>query len=200
MRKRILGIIILLTSIISAPLNAQSIYVPDPLPSKAPVALSSAQKGVKTSTDIILAAMPVATLTGVLIMQDWEGLKQGALTGVTTLGCTYLLKWTVREPRPDQTSFDSFPSGHTAASFATATFLQKRYGWKVGVPAYALSCYVGWGRCFSKRHNWWDVVAGAAIGSASAWIFTTPFAKKHNLTISPYSDGQNLAIYSSFTF
>lgn len=191
---------LILSLIIPCAVSAQTIIVPDPIPDVTPVELSHAQKGVKTSTDIVTIALPAATLAGVLIMQDWEGLKEGAFTAVATLGATYLLKWTVNERRPNRTSFDSFPSGHTSACFATATFLQKRYGWKFGVPAYVASTYVAWGRCFSKRHYWWDVVAGAAIGTASAWIFTTPFAKKHQLTITPWTDGQHLAVSTSFTF
>lgn len=147
--------------------------------------LTKAQKGVKTSTDVILVGLPVATLAGVLINKDWEGLKQGAFTAVTTLGATYILKAVVHEQRPDRSTFDSFPSGHTAATFATAGFLQRRYGWKFGVPAYVLSTYVGWGRCFAKRHHVWDVVAGAAIGSAAAYIFTTPWAKSHDFSMAP---------------
>ncbi|MBO4965346.1 MAG: phosphatase PAP2 family protein [Muribaculaceae bacterium] len=163
------------------------ILVPDDYEPQIPVAISSTQKAVRTSTDIVALALPVATLAGVLIMQDWEGLKEGLFTGVTAAGATYMLKYTVNERRPDRSDSHSFPSGHTTVAFATATFLQRRYGWKVGVPAYALSVYVGWGRCFSKKHHWWDVLAGAAIGTASAWIFTTPFARKHELSIAPVS-------------
>lgn len=191
---------LIISLLIPCILPAQNVIVPDPIPDVTPLELSHAQKSVKTSTDIITIALPAATLAGVLIMQDWEGLKEGAFTAVTTLGATYLLKWTVNERRPDRTSFDSFPSGHTSTCFATATFLQKRFGWKFGVPAYVASTYVAWGRCFSKQHHWWDVVAGAAIGTASAWIFTTPFAKKHELAITPWTDGHHLAVTTSFKF
>lgn len=193
-------ILLSISTLLPTSIAAQGIFVPDPIPQTQPIQISQSQKAVKKSTDIITLALPVATLGGVLITQDWEGLKQGALTAAVTIGTTYILKWTVNEQRPDRTSFDSFPSGHTSVSFATATFLQKRYGWKFGVPAYALSTYVAWGRCFSKRHNWWNVLAGAAIGAGSAWIFTTPFAKKHNLSITPYTDGTNVAISTSLTF
>lgn len=161
---------------------------------------TAAQKGVKTSTDVILVAMPVATLAGVLIERDWQGLKQGALTAVTTVGATYILKYAVKERRPDGSNWHSFPSGHTSSTFATATFLQRRYGWKVGVPAYALATYVGWGRVFSKRHHWWDVAVGAAIGAGSALIYTRPFAKKHDLEINacPYDGG--CCMSASITF
>ena len=82
----------------------------DPIPFER----TPAQQGVKISSDVILIAMPVATLTGVLIAQDWTGLKQAAFTTATTLGATYLLKYTVKKQRPDFSDFHSFPSGHTS--------------------------------------------------------------------------------------
>lgn len=58
----------------------------------------------------------------------------------------------------------SFPSGHTATSFATATVLQRHYGWKVGLPAYAFASYVGASRIQIKKHYLSDVAFGAALG------------------------------------
>lgn len=161
---------------------------------------TKSQKGVATSTDIVALALPVATLTGVLIEKDWKGLIQGVETAAATAAATYILKYSVKERRPDGSSLHSFPSGHSVVSFATATFLQRRYGWAFGAPAYALSAYVAWGRVFSKKHYFWDVIGGAFIGAASAYIFTTPFARKHNLQISPISDGQSIGAYASFEF
>lgn len=161
---------------------------------------SSAQKGVGTSTDVILVALPAATIAGVLIAKDWDGLKQGALTAATTLGVTYLLKYTVHEKRPDFSDSHSFPSAHTSITFASAAFLQRRYGWKFGGPAYALATYVGWGRIYAKKHHWWDVLAGAGIGAGSAYIFTRPFAKKHELAIAPFTDGKNWVVSAALTF
>lgn len=161
---------------------------------------SPARRGVDTSTDIVAVALPAAALIGTLCMKDWKGLLQGVETAAVTAGVTYLLKYTVKEPRPDGSDNYSFPSGHTAVSFATATYLQRRYGWKFGVPAYILSCYVGWGRCFAQKHYWYDVVIGGAIGAGSALIFTRPWAKKHNLQISPVSNGTSIGIYASFEF
>lgn len=161
---------------------------------------SSSQKGVAVSTDVLLVAMPVATLAGVLIEKDWEGLKEGALSAATELAAVYLLKYTVRERRPDYSNRHSFPSGHSASLFANATFLTRRYGWKFGVPAYALATYVGWGRVYSKKHHWWDVVAGAAIGAGSALIYTRPFAKNHDLTIVPTVSPEEISFSASLTF
>lgn len=165
-----------------------------------PFERTPAQEGVKISSDVLLIAMPVATLTGVLISQDWTGLKQAAFTAATTVGVTYLLKFAVKKQRPDGSNFHSFPSGHTSITFANAAFLQRRYGWKFGAPAYALAAYVGWARTYAKKHDWWDVLAGAAIGAGSAYIYTRPFAQKHELSIVPVSDGHNFGIVASLKF
>jgi membrane-associated phospholipid phosphatase len=73
------------------------------------------------------------------------------------------VKFSVNRTRPDGTQY-SFPSGHTASSFAMATVVQQHYGWKGGVPAYALATYVAASRVQAKRHYLSDVAMGAAIG------------------------------------
>lgn len=85
----------------------------------------------------------VAGVTAVLLQKDWQGLKQGVFSGVTTLGVTYALKYIVKKERPDRSDNHSFPSMHTSTSFAAAAFIQRRYGWKWGLPSYILSTYVG---------------------------------------------------------
>lgn len=161
---------------------------------------SSSQKGIRVSTDVLVIAMPVATLAGVIIEKDWKGLVQGCYTAAATAGATLILKYSIKEQRPDFSNYHSFPSGHTAISFATAAFLQRRYGWAFGAPAYALASYVGFGRVYSKKHHWWDVLAGAAIGAGSAYIFTRPWAQEHNLQISPVADESSIGLYASFSF
>ena len=69
----------------------------------------------------------------------------------------------------------SFPSGHASISFAGATFLQKRYGWRYGIPAFLAAAFVGYSRVESDEHWTKDVLGGAAIGIASGWIFTSRF-------------------------
>lgn len=73
------------------------------------------------------------------------------------------VKLAVGRTRPDGTQF-SFPSGHSASSFATATVLQRNLGWKAGVPAYAMATFVAASRVQVKRHYLSDVTMGAAIG------------------------------------
>jgi membrane-associated phospholipid phosphatase len=75
-----------------------------------------------------------------------------------------LLKYTVRRERPDGSDKLSFPSGHTSTAFSLATVANHHYGWKVGVPAYALASCIGLTRIESNRHNLSDVLAGATLG------------------------------------
>lgn len=158
------------------------------------------QKGVRTATDVGLVFLPVAALTTVLVQKDWKGLVQGLEVAGGAVATTFLLKGIVNERRPDGSNMHSFPSGHTCFSFASAAFLQRRYGWKFGVPAYAVAAFVGWGRVYCKRHHIWDVVAGGAIGAGFGYLFTKPFATKHNLAVSPVTDGNNIGIYASMEF
>lgn len=164
------------------------------------IQVTGSRKAVRTSGDVLAFVTPVAGLATVLATQDWQGLKQGVFTGVTTLGVTYALKYIVKKERPDRSDRHSFPSMHTSVSFAGAAFIQRRYGWKWGVPAYLVSTYVGWSRVYGKKHDWWDVAAGAAIGAGSAYIFTRPFARKHQLSISPVAGDGHYGVYASMCF
>ena len=144
---------------------------------------SSAQnrKTIETTTDILMFITPVAGFAGSLAIGDYQGTKQIIFSGATNLAMTH-----------------AFPSSHTSVSFQGASFIQRRYGWKFGLPAYLLSAYVGWGRTYAKKHDWWDVIGGAAIGTASSYIFTRPFARKHHFTFSPaILDGQHPGFYIS---
>jgi membrane-associated phospholipid phosphatase len=76
---------------------------------------------------------------------------------------TQTIKFAAQRTRPDGTSL-SFPSGHTSATFASATVLQRHFGWKAGVPAYALATYVATSRIEEHRHYLSDVAFGAVLG------------------------------------
>lgn len=88
------------------------------------------------------------------------------LTMARTVGITYGLKFVVDEERPNGEDH-SFPSGHTAVTFAGAEFIRKQYGWGWGTPAYVAASFVGWSRVETDDHWWHDVAAGAAIGILS---------------------------------
>jgi membrane-associated phospholipid phosphatase len=120
-------------------------------------------------------ALPATAAALTLGFKDGDGAWQLGESLAVTLAVTYGLKYTVREKRPDDDRRDSFPSGHTSISFSAAEFLRKRYGWEYGVPAYLLASFVGYSRVESKQHYTHDVLAGAAIGIASSYLFTRTY-------------------------
>jgi PAP2 superfamily len=77
-----------------------------------------------------------------------------------------VLKFSTQRTRPDGSNDLSFPSGHSASSFATAAVLQRHFGWKVGIPAFVVAGYVATARVHDNRHYLSDVVFGAAMGIA----------------------------------
>lgn len=161
---------------------------------------SGSRKTVRSTGDVFAAAIPAACFITTVALKDWDGLKQGALAGVSSVGITFLLKEVIDKERPDMSDRKSFPSMHTAVSFTGAAFIQKRYGWKWGIPAYAAASFVGWSRVYGKKHDWWDVAAGASMGVVSAYIFTKPFAEKYNLSIAPAASHEHFGFYASLQF
>jgi len=85
---------------------------------------------------------------------------------------TTVLKFAMRRERPDASSRLSFPSGHTSAAFATATVVQRRYGWKAGAPAYGIAAWIAASRLNENKHFLSDVAFGAAIGIAAGHAVT----------------------------
>jgi membrane-associated phospholipid phosphatase len=85
-------------------------------------------------------------------------------------GIVEVTKEIVRRPRPTNpdgtptTSGYSFPSGHSAVTFATATVFQQHFGWSWAVPTYILATYVATSRLHDNVHFASDVVMGAASG------------------------------------
>lgn len=90
---------------------------------------------------------------------------------IVTQTLTAAVKTAVGRTRPDGTHY-SFPSGHAAVTFASATVLQRNFGWKAGVPAYAVASYVAASRIQAKRHFLSDVTFGAALGIAAGRTVT----------------------------
>lgn len=131
--------------------------------------------------DFFQFALPAAALTLTIIEKDKTGRKKLLYSYATTLVLTYILKDAVGKERPEgRGSFDSFPSGHTSSAFSGAAFIQRRYGWKYGLPAYLMAGVTGVSRVEGPDgfHDFWDVLGGAAIGIGSVYLFTKPFEEK----------------------
>jgi membrane-associated phospholipid phosphatase len=91
---------------------------------------------------------------------------------VVNQALTQMIKYGAGRQRPDGGNPRSFPSGHASGVFSTATVLQRHYGWKVGIPAYAMAGYVAASRLNEARHYLSDVVFGAALGILSGRMVT----------------------------
>ena len=80
------------------------------------------------------------------------------------------VKYSVGTLRPDGSTYNSFPSGHTATAFTAAHILHKEYGelspW-ISVGGYTVATFVGVSRILNNRHWISDVLAGAGIGILS---------------------------------
>ena len=85
-----------------------------------------------------------------------------------------LMKVAVNSPRPDGTSDNSFPSGHTGVAFAGAELVRMEYGLGWGIGAYTLAACVGFLRIYNNRHWLSDTLAGAGLGilcaHAGEWL------------------------------
>lgn len=128
---------------------------------------------------------------------------------VTLVGAvpSFLLKYTVQRRRPDGSNKQSFPSGHTANAFSWATIGAHYYGWKLGVPAYAVAGLIGVSRMDKNVHYLSDVIAGAGIGILSARSVlrkdSEPLSPGHaRLLIAPQGDarGNGIGLRATLTF
>ena len=83
------------------------------------------------------------------------------------------IKYSARRLRPDKSTYNSFPSGHTATAFMTATMLHKEYEGRspwLSIGGYCLAALTGVSRVMNNRHWMTDVMAGAVIGIGSVHL------------------------------
>jgi len=123
---------------------------------------------------VLATAMPLATLGVELWRGEYTGAKQFTASFLVTVAATEVLKRTTHVERPDGTNDESFPSGHAARAFSSATYVHRRYGFGDAWPLYALATYVGYTRVVSERHRWADVVGAAGISALSSWWLVDP--------------------------
>lgn len=100
---------------------------------------------------------------------------------MATVALSQSLKWTLNRPRPYEkytylqpvylADDPSFPSGHTASAFALATSATLIWPkWYVGIPAYVWAGSVGYSRMHLGLHYPSDVLAGALLGTGTAYL------------------------------
>lgn len=151
-----------------------------------------------TIADVGRAGLVGTAFVAAAAQEDWDGVLQAGYSIGFTAGATYMLKEAFPEERPNGKDNDSFPSGHTSISFASAGFIHQRYGWQYGLPAYAIAATVGVARVESDHHHWYDVVAGAALGTATAFVFTDKL--NENVQLFPWGDTKGGGIAMNVKF
>lgn len=112
------------------------------------------------------------------VKRQFLGMAGGlALNGFLTIS----MKYAIARERPftshssliykkTHAESSSFPSGHTSSAFqwATSCVLAKPK-WYIAVPAYLYACGIGYSRLYLGVHYPTDIMAGALVGSASAF-------------------------------
>ena len=115
------------------------------------------------------------------------------------------IKYTAKEMRPDGSTANSWPSGHTATAFVGATILHKEYGmtrspW-YSVAGYGVATATGVMRVLNNRHWVSDVLSGAGIGMFStelAYAFSDLLFKERGLLRSDISSEKSIIYNPSF--
>lgn len=136
---------------------------------------AGASNRVENTGDILRTLIPAVAYGSTFYLHDADGRSQFYKSFWTNLATTYALKNTVTKTRPNGEDDESFPSGHSSVAFQGAAFIHQRYGLKYAITAYLGASYVAWSRVESDNHFTVDVMAGAAVGIASSFIFTKPY-------------------------
>jgi membrane-associated phospholipid phosphatase len=138
--------------------------------------MQSSYPGFHTTIDNYLQFVPQATvfslsLTGVQgkhNLKDQFFLYSGSMA--ISIGIATGLKYATHMLRPDGTTYNSFPSGHTTSAFTGAECLNQEYGDKsflYSVFGYGTAATTGYLRMMNNRHWLSDVLVGAGLGVIS---------------------------------
>jgi membrane-associated phospholipid phosphatase len=114
-----------------------------------------------------------------------------------SLGVVYGLKYAVGRERPDRSSHDSFPSGHAAQTFASATVLARHLGPHATWPALVAASFVALSRVNQNRHFLSDVVFGAGLGVAVGW---NTVHRESDWTVTPQVSRSGVGVHLARTF
>jgi membrane-associated phospholipid phosphatase len=149
-----------------------------------PVGLDGSCKLISKSVTPLSILMPASLLIAGKITDNNSMFKNGLKSGtaiVVAVSMATILKYGVNRERPYSKYPDiekladdftpSFPSGHTTSAFCAATSLSLMYPkWYVVVSSYSWAAAVGYSRLHMGMHYPSDVIAGAILGSLSAFI------------------------------
>jgi membrane-associated phospholipid phosphatase len=158
---------------------------------------SLADDGWTRAGDALLYALPLTAATATYSLDDPDGRKQLISAYGVTLSISAVLTGLVDRERPDGSDDLSFPSFSAASAFTSAAFMQRRYGWDVGIPAYLAASYASWSRVYSDQNHATDVVAGAALAwGVNRWLVEP--GSPSQFALFPTTGGMALAFEVNF--
>lgn len=152
-----------------------------------------------------MAATYGFNLCGVRGMHGYSDLTIILGTAYALMGITVnTLKYVTKVERPDGSSRNSFPSGHTATAFMGAELLRREYSqvspW-IGVAGYTVAAATGFLRLYNNRHWLTDVIAGAGVGilstQAAYWLYpliSKALFHKKDVCVAPYVTEQGKGV------
>ena len=159
----------------------------------------ASEKDWDTASTVAVTGLTLIAIGAPIIENDDPGLYQAGgsilAAGVMTQG----LKRVFPEIRPDKSNNDSFPSGHTAQAFAAATTIYRRQGRSAGIPAFIVAGFVGTARIKARKHYWYDVLAGAAIGTGTG-VLLTNLPPDQRIAYIPWGDSHGGGISVAMRF
>ena len=169
--------------------------------------LTNFKTGIDDYTQFFGPAMTVGLkVAGVEGRSDWgRFLASTAMSYGLMAGFVNSIKYTAKEMRPDGSTANSWPSGHTATAFVGATILHKEYGltrspW-YSVAGYGVATATGVMRVLNNRHWVSDVLSGAGIGIMSgelAYAFSDLIFKHRGLLRGDISSDKSIIDNPSF--
>lgn len=142
----------------------------------------------KLGSFYFLACASVLTYTIGHIFDENEVAETGVYlleAFTTTYLLTYASKKIIGRTRPNSENTRSFPSGHASGVFTLASVLDKRHGYKIGIPGYLLASFVGFSRIREQKHFPTDVIAGAALGIIVGRSFVSSAMNEKPITVTP---------------
>ena len=162
--------------------------------------ITSTEKKIESVGTGVAIAMPLIAAGISLYKDDRTGLAELTAETILTVGTAYALKNIVREKRPDNSDYHSFPSETTALSASGSSYLWGRYGWSYGLPAFVATQFVSYSRVQAKQHHWYDTLTSSAIAAGYGYVVTTPFHRWTGIYSSVEASPDGAMIHMSYDF
>lgn len=152
------------------------------------------------AADVLTGVVPLGAFWLTYLKDDKPGRKQYLWSVGTSLivvnGARLAFNSHEWGERPNGHPY-GFPSGHAVFIGAGAAFLQDRYGWAWGVPAWAAAYYTDWVRVEDRHHRWRDIVASTAFAFGASKYFVSRYP---DTTVKPLFDADFFGLQLEYRF